>query len=63
MSKAIYIIHYDIIKKGDLFFLARIDSHEEYLLGSNNWEDAEIEAKELKSRLQELHPNCVIVIN
>lgn len=61
--KTIYVLHYDIVKRGEFFFLTRLDSHEDYLLISENWEDAEEEAKRLKERLKELHPNCIIAIN
>ena len=61
--KTIFVLHYDIVKRDDLFFLSRQDSHEEYLLISDNWEDAEEEAKRLKERLKELHPNCIIAID
>lgn len=61
--KTIYVIHYDTVKRGDFFFLTRLDSKEDYLLVSDNWEDAEKESKLLKERLKELHPNCIIAIN
>lgn len=61
-----YVIHFDLVKRDDRFYLiGKIENNrtEEYYLDANNWEDAEIKAKELYPYLKKKHPDKVIAID
>ena len=61
-----YVIHFDLVKRDDRFYLVgKIENNrtEEYYLDANNWDDAEIKAKELYPYIKEKHPGKVIAID
>lgn len=64
MKKNIYIKRYEIVKNKDNFYVKDYDGRggKEYLLKATTWEEANIEAKELKEKLKVVYPNNIIVI-
>ena len=58
-----YVIHFNLVKRGNEFYLTRSDMYEEYYINATNWDDAEIKAKELFPYLKKKHPDKVIAID
>ncbi|MBO7692325.1 MAG: hypothetical protein J6T10_06785 [Methanobrevibacter sp.] len=58
-----YVVHFNLVMRGNEFYLSRADLYEEYYLDAKDWDDAEIKAKKLYPYLKEKHPDKVIAID